>query len=60
MERFNVKKLNEVECKKRNIALKSKIGILALDDLGGEVEINSAWEMIRENTNILNEESGLL
>jgi hypothetical protein len=41
MERFNFKKLNEVSNK-----------FAALEDLGAELEINSAWEMIRENIKI--------
>jgi hypothetical protein len=34
--------------------LRSQIG---LEDLDAEVEINSAWEMIRENINISAKES---
>jgi hypothetical protein len=42
MERFNLKKLNEV-CDE----ISNKFA--ALEDLDAEVEINSAWETIREN-----------
>jgi hypothetical protein len=42
MERFNLKKLHEVESKEKYHT---------------EVEINNAWEMIRENINISAKES---
>jgi hypothetical protein len=45
MERFNLKKLNEVKGKEQ------------YPDLEAEVEINSAWEMIRENIKISAKES---
>jgi hypothetical protein len=48
MERFNLKKLNEVEGKEKyHIEVSNRFG--ALEDLDAEVEINSAKEMIREN-----------
>jgi hypothetical protein len=51
MERFNLKKLNEVEGKE-----KYRIGVsnrfAALGDLDSEVEINTIWKMIRENIRI--------
>jgi hypothetical protein len=48
MERFNLKKLNKVEGKKQYRVEVSK-RFASLEDLNVEVEINSAWEMIREN-----------
>jgi hypothetical protein len=48
MERFNLKKLNDVEGKdKYRVEVSNKFA--ALEDLDNEVEINSAWETIREN-----------
>jgi hypothetical protein len=48
MERFSLKKLNEVEGKE-----KFYVDVLnmysALEDLDTEVEINTVWEAIREN-----------
>jgi hypothetical protein len=47
MERFNLKKLNEVEGKEQyRVEVSNRFA--ALEDLDSEVEINSAWEMIRE------------
>jgi hypothetical protein len=52
MERFNVKKLNEVEAKEKyRIEVTDRLA--ALEDLDTEVEINSAWETIRENIKII-------
>jgi flagellar basal body-associated protein FliL len=54
-ERFSLKKLNEVEGKE-----KYRVEVLnrfaALEDLVTELEINSAWETIRENINISDKE----
>jgi hypothetical protein len=51
MERKNLKKLNDVEGKEQY-----RVEVLnrftALEHLDAEVEINSAWEMTRENINI--------
>jgi hypothetical protein len=48
MERFNLKKLNEVEGKEQyRVEVSNRFA--ALEDLDAGVEINSAWEMIREN-----------
>jgi 50S ribosomal subunit-associated GTPase HflX len=53
MERFNLKKLNKVEVKEQyHVEVSNRFA--ALDT---EVEINSAWEMIRENINISAKES---
>jgi hypothetical protein len=43
IERFNLKKLNEVEVSN---------GFAALENLDAEVEINSIWETIRDNIKI--------
>jgi hypothetical protein len=46
MERFNLKKLNDVEGKEKYWAEVSN-RFAALEDLDTEVEINSAWETER-------------
>jgi hypothetical protein len=46
MESFNLNKLNKVEGKEKN-----------LEDLDAVVEINSAWETVRENIEISAKES---
>jgi hypothetical protein len=47
-ERFNLKKLNELEGKEQfRVEVSNRFA--ALEDFDTEVEINSAWEMIREN-----------
>jgi hypothetical protein len=58
MERFNLKKLNEVEVKEQ-VCVEVSNRFAALEDLDAEVEINSAWEMIRENIKISAKESTL-
>jgi hypothetical protein len=56
MERFNLKKLNEVEGKEQyRVEVSNRFA--ALEDLEAEVEIDSAWEMIRENIKISTKES---
>jgi hypothetical protein len=51
MERFNLKKLIEVEVKEPfRVELSNRFA--ALEDLDEEVEINSASETIRENIQI--------
>jgi hypothetical protein len=50
-ERFNLKKLNDVECKEQSCVEVSN-RFAALEDLDTEVEINRAWETIRENIKI--------
>jgi hypothetical protein len=37
--------------------VRSQTGLAALEDLDADVEINSAWETIRENINISAKES---
>jgi hypothetical protein len=50
-ERFNLKKLNDVEGKEQfRVEVSNRFA--ALEDLNSEVEVNSAWETIRENINI--------
>jgi hypothetical protein len=56
MERFNLKKLNEVEDKEQfHVEVSNRFAVM--EDLDAEVEINSAWETIRENINISAKES---
>jgi hypothetical protein len=56
MERFNLKKLNEVQGKAQyRVEVSNRFA--ALEDLDAEVEINSAWETIRENIKISAQES---
>jgi hypothetical protein len=56
MDSFNLKKLNDVEGKEQyRVEVSNKFA--ALEDLDAEVEINSAWEMIRDNIKILAKES---
>jgi hypothetical protein len=56
MERFNLKKLNEVECKEQ-YHVEVSYRFATLEDLDTEVEINSALETIRENIKIPAKES---
>jgi hypothetical protein len=48
MERFNLKKLNDVESKEKYHTEVSH-RFAALEDFEAEVEINTIWETIREN-----------
>jgi hypothetical protein len=46
MQRFNLKKLNEIEGKeKHRVEVSNRFA--ALEDLDAEVEINTHWETIR-------------
>jgi hypothetical protein len=56
MERFNLKKLEQVEGKEQYCVEVSN-RLAALENLDAEMEINSAWEMIRENITISAKES---
>jgi hypothetical protein len=48
MERFDLKKLNHVEAKEQfRVEVSNRFA--ALEDLDAEMEINNAWETIREN-----------
>jgi hypothetical protein len=51
MERFNLKKLDEVEGKKQ-YRVKISNRFAALENLDNDVDINRAWETIRENIKI--------
>jgi hypothetical protein len=56
MEKFNLKKLTEVEGKVQfRVEVSNRFA--ALEDLDAELEINSGWEMIRENIKSLLKES---
>jgi hypothetical protein len=56
MERFNRKKLNKVEGKEQyHVEVSNRF--TALEDTGAKVEIDSAWEAIRENITISAKES---
>jgi predicted metallo-beta-lactamase superfamily hydrolase len=50
MERFNLKKLNEVEGKEYSVEISNRF--TALENSDTEVDINRAWETIRENIKI--------
>jgi hypothetical protein len=51
MERSNLQKLNKVEGKEQyRVEVSNRFA--SLEDFDAEVEINNAWEMIRENINI--------
>jgi hypothetical protein len=55
-ERFNLKKINDVEGKgKYCVEVSNRFA--SSENLDGEMEINSAWEMIREKINISAKES---
>jgi hypothetical protein len=56
MKRFNLNQLNEVEGKEQyRVEISNRFA--ALEDLDTEVEINSAWETIRENIKMSAKES---
>jgi hypothetical protein len=55
-ERFNLKKLNDVEGKEQfRVVVSNRFA--ALEGLDTEVEINSAWETIRESITVSAKES---
>jgi dynactin complex subunit len=55
-ERFNLKKLNDVEGREKyRVEVSNRLP--ALEDLDTEVEINTIWETIRENIKISAKES---
>jgi hypothetical protein len=56
MEKFNLKKLNDVEGKEQ-FRVEVSIRFADLEYLDTEVENNSAWETIRENIKISAKES---
>jgi hypothetical protein len=51
MDRFNIKKLKEVEGKEK-YHVEVSYRFAALEDLDAEVEINTIWETITENIKI--------
>jgi hypothetical protein len=56
MERFSLKKVNEVEGKEQfRVEVSNRFA--ASEDLSAELEINSAWETIRVNIKISAKES---
>jgi hypothetical protein len=56
MDRFNLKKLNEVEGKEQfRVEVSNRFA--ALEDLDTRAETNSAWETVRENIKISAKES---
>jgi hypothetical protein len=55
-ERFNLNKLNDVE-DKENYCNEVSNRFAPLEDLGTEMESNSAWETIRGNLNISSKKS---
>jgi hypothetical protein len=56
MERFKLKKLNDVEGEEQ-FRVEVSNRFKTLEDLDTEVDINSAWETIRENITISAKES---
>jgi hypothetical protein len=51
MERFNLRNLNDVDSKEQfRVEVSRRFAVL--EDLNTEVEINTAWETIRENIKI--------
>jgi hypothetical protein len=56
VERFSLKKLNEIEGKEE-YRVEVSNGFAALEGMDAEVEINSAWEMIRESIKFSAKES---
>jgi hypothetical protein len=58
MERFTLKKLNDVEGKEQ-FRVEVSIRFVGLEDMDTEEEINSAWESIREYKNFSKRESRL-
>jgi hypothetical protein len=56
MQRFNLKKLNEVEGKEQyRVEISNRFA--ALENLDAEVDINRAWKTIRENIKFSAKES---
>jgi hypothetical protein len=51
MEKFNLKKLNDIDSKERyGVRISNRIA--ALEKLGDYVDIKRAWETIREKTKL--------
>jgi hypothetical protein len=49
-ERFNLKKLNKVGGKEQNCVVSNRF--VVFENLDTDVDINNAWETIRENIKI--------
>jgi hypothetical protein len=59
VQRFNLKKLNEVQSKEQyRVEISNRFA--ALENLGTEMDINSVWETIRDNQNFCQRQSRLL
>jgi hypothetical protein len=56
MQRFNIKKLNEVEGKEQ-YRVENSNRFVALENLDNGVDVNKTWEMIREHIQFSAEES---
>ena len=56
MERFNLRKLNELEVRKQ-YEIKISYRFAALENLSDSEDINSAWENIKENIKISDKET---
>jgi hypothetical protein len=56
MERFSLKKLNDIEDKEK-YCVEISYRYSALEDLDTEVKINTAWETVKENIRISAKES---
>jgi hypothetical protein len=59
MEIFNLKKLNEIESKEQ-YRVEISNSFAALENSDSEMEVNKAWEIIRENIKISAKEFRLL
>jgi phosphomevalonate kinase len=56
MERFNLKKLNEVQGKEQyHVEISNRFA--ALENLDTEADVNKAWETVRQNIKISAKES---
>jgi hypothetical protein len=56
MQRFDIRKLSDAEVKEQ-YQVKIKYRFAALENFGYNVDMNRAWENIRENINISAKES---
>jgi hypothetical protein len=56
MQRFNFKKLNEVEGKEQH-RVEFSYRFKALENVEAEMDVNKAWETIKENIKIFAKES---
>jgi hypothetical protein len=59
MERLYLKKLNEVECREQyHVEISNRF--VPLENIDTEVDINRAWETVRENIKISAKESSII